>query len=113
MDPGILALGGFYMIVAAVCLLFEAETVNYRPVPIDGIPVGSYPSSTAMLALCVIPTAMIQPNNRLPAKPVRSAVPAFLTALTVFMAAGRFISGVHWLSGIIGGIPPSTGPVIL
>ena len=58
-DRSILVLGGFYIVVMAMYLLFEEVTINYRPVLIDGNLEASYPSSTTMLALCVLPTAMM------------------------------------------------------
>ena len=36
-----------------------------------------------------------------------------LIAFTVFMVVGRLLSGVHWLSDIIGGILLSAGLVLL
>ena len=51
-DRSILALGGFYVAVMAVYLLFETVVINYRPVLIDGYLEASYPSSTTMLVLC-------------------------------------------------------------
>ena len=48
-DYNILILGGFYIVVMAVYVLFEMVVVNYRPVLIGGILESSYPSSTTML----------------------------------------------------------------
>ena len=95
-DRDILALGGFYLVVLAAYLLFEKFAVNYRPVLIDGFLEASYPSSTTMLTLCVIPTAMLQ-----------------LGIFTAFMVVGRLLSGVHWLTDIIGGALLSAGLVAL
>ena len=53
-DYSILVLGGFYIVVMAVYVLFEMLTLNYRPVLINGILEASYPSSTTMLVMCVI-----------------------------------------------------------
>ena len=59
-DRDILALGIFYVVVLAVYALFEVLPINYRPVLVEGILEVSYPSSTTMLSLCVIPTTMLQ-----------------------------------------------------
>ena len=112
-DRSILALGGFYIAVMAMYLLFEKAVINCRPVLIDGNPEASYPSSTTMLALCVLPTAMMQLKSRIRRAAVRRAVLALLWILTVFMVVGRLISGVHWLTDIIGGVLLSTGLVFL
>lgn len=54
-DYNIIVLGGFYVLVMAVYLFFEAVVVNYRPVLIDGFLEASYSSSTTVLVMCVIP----------------------------------------------------------
>ena len=112
-DRSILALGGFYIVVMAVYLLFEKVVINYRPVLIDGNLEASYPSSTTMLALCVLPTAMMQLKNRIRRRAVRRTVLVVLGVFTAFMVAGRLISGVHWLTDIIGGALLSVGLVLL
>ena len=112
-DYSILVLGGFYIVVAAAYLLFEEAVVNYRPVIIAGNLEASYPSSTTMLALCVLPTAMIQLKDRIRRDSARRFVLGMLAALTGFMVIGRLISGVHWLIDIIGGVLLSTGLVAL
>lgn len=102
-DRSILVLGGFYVVVLAVYVLFEKVVINYRPVLIDGVLEASYPSSTTMLVMCVMPTAAMQLHNRIQRKPARWFVVAAITVFTVFMVVGRLISGVHWVSDIIGG----------
>lgn len=103
-DFGILVLGGFYIVTMAAYILFEHVVINYRPVLINGYLEASYPSSTTMLVLCVMPTAMLQFHDRTKNKLLRSSVNTAIAAFTVFMVIGRLISGVHWLSDIIGGI---------
>lgn len=102
-DRSILVLGGFYAVVLAVYVLFEKVVINYRPVLIDGVLEASYPSSTTMLVMCVMPTAAMQLHNRIQRKPARWFVVTAITVFTVFMVVGRLISGVHWVSDIIGG----------
>lgn len=112
-DRDILLLGGFYLVVLAVYVLFETVVINYRPVLIGGKLEASYPSSTTVLALCILPTAMMQLQTRIRREAVRRAVLGILAAFTVFMVAGRLISGVHWLSDITGGVLLSAGLVLL
>jgi undecaprenyl-diphosphatase len=112
-DRSILALGVFYILVAIVYLLFEFVVVNRRPVLIEGVLEPSYPSSTTMLVLCVIPTAMMQLSWRMKSAPARAVVLILLGAFTVFMVVGRLISGVHWLTDIIGGVLVSAGLVAI
>ena len=111
-DRGILALGGFYVAVMAVYILFEFVVINYRPTLIDGYLEASYPSSTTMLVMCVMPTAMMQLHARIKSDVFRRCVLIFIAAFTAFMVIGRLASGVHWLTDIIGGALVSAGLVI-
>lgn len=112
-DRSILVLGIFYLVVIAFYLFFETVVINYRPVLVNGYLEASYPSSTTMLALCVMPTAMLQLRGRIQ-NPVFNRFVLFVIGIfTAFMVIGRLLSGVHWLSDIIGGILLSTGLVML
>lgn len=112
-DRSVLILGGFYAVVIAFYLLFEVVSVNYRPVLIDGVLEASYPSSTTMLVMCVMPTAIMQLRSRIKFRRIRIAVSCAIAGFTAFMVVGRFVSGVHWLSDIIGGVLLSGGLVTL
>ena len=112
-DYSILILGGFYLVVMAAYLFFENFVVNYRPILIEGILEASYPSSTTMLVLCVIPTAMMQLSVRIQNRTLRRPIRFAMTVFLLFMVLGRLISGVHWLTDIIGGVLLSIGLVLL
>jgi len=112
-DRNLLVLGGFYIVVLAVYTFFESIIINYRPVLIDGILEASYPSSTTMLVLCVMPTAMIQFHARIKHTLGRRCVQSICTVFTAFMVIGRVVSGVHWLTDIIGGMLLSAGLVMM
>lgn len=111
-DRSILVLGGFYILVFAAYFLFEKVAINYRPVLIDGYLEASYPSSTTMLVLCVIPTAMMQLKIRIRNKTLKNVVLLALALFAAFMVIGRLVSGVHWLTDIIGGVLFSVGLVM-
>ena len=112
-DYNILILGGFYIIVMAVYVLFEMFVVNYRPVLIGGILEASYPSSTTMLVMCVMPTAIMQFNSRIKNNILKRCVASAIIAFIVFMVIGRLISGVHWFTDIVGGALLSAGLVLM
>ena len=112
-DYNILALGGFYIVVMVAYVFFEVFVVNYRPVLIGGILEASYPSSTTMLVMCVMPTAIMQFNARIKNNILKRFVASAITAFVVFMVIGRLVSGVHWFTDIIGGALLSAGLVLL
>ena len=112
-DYSILVLGGFYIVVMAAYVLFEVFIVNYRPVLIDGILEASYPSSTTMLVMCVMPTAIMQLNTRIKSDVLKRCVSSAITIFVVFMVIGRLVSGVHWFSDIVGGALLSAGLVLM
>ena len=110
-DRSILALGGFYIVIMAVYVLFEMVVVNYRPTLIGGYLEASYPSSTTMLVMCVMPTAMMQLRARIKNDVFTRCVMLAIAAFIVFMVIGRLVSGVHWITDIIGGALFSAGVV--
>ena len=112
-DYSILVLGGYYIIVMAIYLFFEVFIINYRPILINGCLEASYPSSTTMLVMCVMPTAEMQLNSRLKSQRLKRCAASAITVFTVFMVIGRLISGVHWFTDSVGGILLSTGLVLM
>ena len=112
-DRDLLILGGFYLAVLGAYGLFEVLAVNYRPVLIDGVLEASYPSSTTMLVLCVMPTAIMQLRARIQNAALRGWAVSGMGVFTAFMVIARLISGVHWLSDIIGGALLSAALVLL
>ncbi len=102
-DSNILVLGGFYIVVMAIYVFFEFFVVNYRPVLINGYLEASYPSSTTTLVICVMSTALIQFNICIKNNVLKKSVAFVIIAFVVFMVLGRLISGVHWVTDIIGG----------
>ena len=103
-DRDILILGGFYLLVMAVYVIFEFVVINRRPVLIEGYLEVSYPSSTTMLVTTVMPAALIELRSRIKNAVLWRFVASVIVAFTVFMVVGRLISGVHWASDIIGGL---------
>jgi len=112
-DYNILILGGFYIATMAVYVLFEMLVVNYRPILINGYLEASYPSSTTMLIMCVMPTAIMQFNSRIKNEVFKRCVATAITIFIIFMVIGRLISGVHWFTDIVGGALLSAGLVLM
>ena len=69
----------------------------------------SYPSSTTLLVLCVMPTLSEQVKRRSESAIIKKYVKVLVTCFSVFMVLGRLFSGVHWLTDIIGSVLLSVG----
>lgn len=108
-DYDIIILGIYYVAVIAAYLLFEMIPINYRPVLIEGFMEASYPSSTTLLVLCVMPTLSEQINRRAKNETFKRVVNILVIVFSIFMVTGRLISGVHWLTDIVGAIMLSMG----
>ncbi len=112
-DHSILVLGVFYIVVFATFAFFEVVVINRRPVLIEGVLEASYPSSTTMIAMCVLPTAMMQLHRLIGNKVIRNVAVLLLGLFTAFMVVGRLFSGVHWATDILGGAIFSTAMILL
>ena len=108
-DADILLLGAYYILVILGYLIFEMIPINYRPILIDGVMEASYPSSTTLLVLSVMPTLWFQTERRTEKPSARRAVIVFVVLFSTFMVIGRLTAGVHWLTDIIGAALLSAG----
>ena len=112
-DPDLLLLGVYYMLVIAAYLVFEMIPINYRPILIGGRLEASYPSSTTLLVLSVMPTLSFQINRRSAKLSLQKAAVLFSAAFSVFMVTGRLIAGVHWGTDIVASVLLSAGLFML
>ncbi len=108
-DADLLLLGIYYVVVIFGYLIFEMIPINYRPILIEGRVEASYPSSTTLLVLSVMPTLVYQANRRLKSFTIKRTILAVTIVFSAFMVIGRLISGVHWLTDIVGSVLLSTG----
>ena len=100
----------FYAVVVALYVLFMFVTINYRPNEAES----SYPSSHTMLALCVMSSEIAMLHYS--AKRLRFWAIIFQILCFVCMVAMvvlRLLSGVHWLTDIVGSGLLSLGLVSL
>ncbi len=101
-DENILILGLYYILLFILFILFIKLPINYRPVLIDGELESSYPSSTTLLSygFCLACSAnMYKYINNIK---LRKILHIFNMFIMIFLVVGRIISGVHWLTDIIG-----------
>lgn len=108
-DWDIILLGIYYVLVIFGYLFFEMVSVNYRPILIEGRLEASYPSSTTLLVLSVMPTLQFQMDRRAANPLIRRVVELFVIFFSIFVVIGRLLSGVHWVTDIVGSILLSAG----
>ena len=108
-DRDLILLGLYYLLVVVCYLAFERFPVNYRPILIEGRMEASYPSSTTLLVLSVMPTLVFQIQRRWNGGKTKRMVSVATVVFTAFMLIGRLLSGVHWLTDIVGSMLLSAG----
>lgn len=104
-DKEILLLAGLYVAVAAIYLIFEFVVINYRPVLMAGEskPEASFPSTHALLSFSIIGSGTALLPKYLKNKPLLVVIETASCAVMLFVALGRLLAGVHWLTDILGG----------
>ena len=100
-DKEIILLGAFYAIVVLIFVLFEMIELNYRPILVDGKLDASFPSTHVFLSLFIGCSAILV-NKKLFKKPL--IINIIIALVTVTIIALRTISGVHWLTDIVGAL---------
>lgn len=108
-DADIMILGVYFVIVFLTYAIFERIPINYRPILIEGRMEASYPSSTTLLVLSVMPALIEQIQRRLSDVTAKRIITIAAIAFAVFMVTGRLVSGVHWFTDIVGGVLLSAG----
>lgn len=103
-DGSIIALGIFYVTVFIAYLFFEIVVINYRPEIIKDKLSASYPSSTTMLSICFSISSIDMVIRYIKDKKLKYVLNIATIVYCVFMVAGRFFSGVHWFTDIMGGM---------
>ena len=69
--------------------------INYRPILVEGFMEASYPSSTTLLVLSVMPTLIYQVNYRLKNDALKKIISISAILFSIFMVIGRLVSGVE------------------
>ena len=101
MDKWYLITMFYYAAIVAVYIAFSMIPINSRPNNFEQ----SYPSSHTLLAVCVLYSEIVLLGYG--AKRNRGWIEVFDIALFIMMIAMvvfRLLSGVHWLTDIVGGI---------
>ena len=105
-DRKILSLGGLYIVVIGLYILFENVIINYRPIimPDNTHPEASFPSSHTMLVCVIMGSAVMLINKYIKNKTLNKTLRAICFAIIGITIIGRLIAGVHWFTDILGGI---------
>lgn len=103
-DKEIIILGIFYFVVLLVYLFFEKVIINYRPVLVKGTLEASYPSSHTMLSICICLSAIIINNKLYKNMRISKIINTLSIIIMITTTIGRLLSGMHWISDILGGI---------
>ena len=105
-DAKILALGGLFVLLGVIYVLFEKVVINCRPVLMEGetVPEASFPSSHTVLAFVIFGAIAMMLKDYLQDKRLASMLQNACLVLILVSVIGRLISGVHWFTDILGGI---------
>lgn len=114
-DADLYSLAAIYLLLGVFYVAFELFPVNYRPVLIIGNDAAeaSYPSSHTMLACTIVGTGIVFLNRKIKSKLTRVSVDALSGTVVFVTVLGRTLSGVHYLTDIIGGLLLSAALVLL
>ena len=108
-DVDIILTGIYYIVVFACYFIFEMIPINYRPILINGFAEVSYPSSTTLLVLTVMPMLVFITERKSESSRIKKLFACGTMLFSVLMVIGRLVSGVHWLTDIIGSVILSAG----
>lgn len=100
-DKEIVFLGFLYAGSAAAYVFFERVIINYRPILVNGQLEPSYPSSHTFLAITVLLSAfyILYEQGK-----IKRIVSYLCLIGMIILVGGRALSGVHWITDILGGI---------
>lgn len=95
-DQNILVLGIIYFIMSCCYLFFEKVVINYRPILVEGLMEPSYPSSHILFGVTVLACGIIYFK--------RKTATLIFSLVMIILVISRLLSGVHWLSDIVGSL---------
>jgi membrane-associated phospholipid phosphatase len=85
-------------------VIFENIVINYRPVILGDTPELSYPSSHIMIVTSVMVSSMIYLHDKITSRILNIVFNTFSVIIILIIIIGRFLSGVHWFTDILGGL---------
>jgi len=112
-DRDLFLLGLLYLAVIGCYLFFEHIIINYRPLLLSGKLEASYPSSHVMIVVSLMASSLIHLRGRIKNRALYLIFNAFAVLLVLATVIGRFLSGVHWPTDLIGGLLLSSSLIMM
>lgn len=105
-DPAFYCLAVLYAVTVLLYAGFEHFVVNYRPVimPDSTVPEASFPSTHTLLVCVVMGSAIFMISRYLKSSVLKTFLKTVCILVLAATVIGRLLSGVHWLTDIIGGL---------
>lgn len=112
-DPCLLVLAIFYVMMCAFYFAFEYIVINYRPVLVDGALEASYPSSHTFITLFILFSGLPVVDRLVKNEKYRLWIQIAFIVLSVVMMIGRVLSGMHWTTDVLGAFLLALGMALL
>ena len=114
-DHDVQAMVFLLLVFAALYFLFELLSLNYRPVIVDMAewPEASYPSTHTLMGGLLAVGAGLFLWKKLAGTAFRTPAACAAFVLGAATVVTRFLSGVHWLTDIVGGLLLSLSVILL
>lgn len=103
-DVELYVLGASYVIVAFLYVFFDFVVINYRPVTVNDKLEPSFPSTHTFMAAYICSSAVVMCFKYLKNETAATVCSCAVSLLGAFIVIGRTLSGVHWVTDIIGGL---------
>lgn len=105
-DRELVNLMALYAIWVCLYVFFDKVIVNYRPIIMAGDEhvEASFPSTHTILGCVIMGSAMMILGKYIKNETLKKVLLIACAAVIAVTVIGRLISGVHWLTDIIGGV---------
>ena len=103
-DMDLLLLIGVYALFAVLYVLFEKLCLNVRPFALDGEIEASYPSTHTLLGVMIMGASAMYLRSAQEKRSFYGLLSIALMVIGALTVLLRLLSGVHWLTDILGGL---------
>ena len=103
-DFDIILFDVYIIFLILIYWIFETYLINYRPIMLEKVLEPSYPSSHTFFVSSIMGVVIIIFNNRIKNGVFKNIIKIFSFLIIILTVFGRFMSGVHWFTDILGGV---------